>query len=99
MFRKSIITLSAAATLGLAALAPSPASAHRGGGHHMGGFHRMVAFHHVRAFRHVAFHHRFFIRRHFALIRAPIYVSDSCVRVYRVWTPWGLRLRREWVCG
>ena len=98
MFRKSIITVAAAATLGLAALAPSPASAHRGG-HYMGGFHHMVAFHHMRAFRHVAFHRRFFIRRHFALIRTPIYVSDSCVRVYRVWTPWGPRLRRAWVCG
>jgi hypothetical protein len=64
MFRKSIITLAAAAALCLVALAS--ASAHWGGGHrggHMGGF-RMGGFHHMGGFRHIGgfrhmggFHH------------------------------------------
>jgi hypothetical protein len=108
MFRKSIIALAAAATLGVAALASSPASAFHVG--HMGGFHRMGAFHQTRAFPHVAFRQRVFARRvafrhpiyvrhHFALMRAPILLSTSCwrihwVRIHRHW-----QRRRVWVCG
>jgi hypothetical protein len=108
MFRKSIIPLAAAATLGVAALASSPASAFHVG--HMGGFHRMGGFHQMRAFPHVAFRQHFFVRhvafrrpifvrRHFALIRAPILLHYGCMRVHRVWTHWGWRWRRVWVCG
>jgi hypothetical protein len=109
MFRPCIIALAAAATLGAAVLSPSPASA-RFGGHHMGG-HRMMAFHHMRAFPHtayrqrfivrhrLAFRHPFLVRRHFALIRAPILIDEGCWRVHHVWSPWGWRLRRVWVCG
>jgi hypothetical protein len=103
MFRKCILALAAAATLGAAALAPGPASA-RWGGHYMGG-HRMLAFHHVRAFPHTVYRQRFFVRhpffprRHFALIRAPILLGGSCWRVHHAWTPWGWRWHRMWVCG
>jgi hypothetical protein len=100
MFRNSIIALAATATLGVAALTPAPASAHWRGGHH-----HMWAFHHMRAFPHMAYHrrfyarHPFFVRHRFALIGAPILLSDGCVRTYRVFTPWGPRWRRVWVCG
>jgi hypothetical protein len=53
MFRKSIIALAAAAALGLAALAPGPASARWGGGGDMGGLH-------LGGFHRMAFRHRFF---------------------------------------
>lgn len=112
MFRKRIITLAAAATLGVAALASGPASAHWGGhwGGRWGGGHRMWAFHrvayhpryfayHPRFFvRRFAFRHPYFVRRHFVLIGRPI-LLDGCWRVYRVPTYWGWRWRRVWVCG
>jgi hypothetical protein len=111
MFRKCILTFAAAATLGAAALASTPASAHWGG-HHMGhmGVH-MVAFHQMRAFprvayrqhfvvRHrLAFRHPFFFRHRFAVVRAPILIDDGCWRVHHIWTDWGWRWRRIWVCG
>ena len=66
MFRKSIIALAAAATLGLAALASGPAEArwggHMGGHMHFGGFHHVGAFH-MRAYPRFAFRHRIFVRR------------------------------------
>jgi hypothetical protein len=107
MFRKCIITFAAIATLGVAALASGPASAHwggRGGGHwgggHCGG-HHMWAYHHPHFFvrERFAFRHPFFFRRHFALIGAPILFDDGCWRVHRVPTYWGWRWRRVWVCG
>jgi hypothetical protein len=110
MFRKSIIALAAAATLGAVALAPSSASAYWGGHHfggfRVGGFHRVwaprLAYHpHFFAVRHRFFvaRHPFFVRRHFAFIDAPILLDGGCWRVHRVWTPWGLRWHRVWVCG
>ena len=101
MFRKSIIALAAAATLGLAGLASGPAEAHWGGGHmgghmHMGGFHRMGAFH-MRAYPRFAFRHRFFVRR-FAVIRAP-FLIDGCWRVRWVHFHHHWRRHRVWVCG
>jgi len=98
MLRKSIIALAAAATLGVTALASSPASAHWGGWGH--GFHHGFFFH-----RSVAFHHPFvlgrpfFFRRHF--FAGPVLIDDDygCWRVRRVPTIWGWRWRRVWVCG
>jgi len=43
--------------------------------------------------------HPIFIRRHFAVIGAPIWLDGGCWRVYRVWTYWGWSWRRVWVCG
>jgi hypothetical protein len=100
MFRKSILALAAAATLGLAALASGPAEAHfghRGGHFHMGGFHR-VGFFHVRAHPHFAFRHRFFIRR-FAVLPAPILIDSGCWRIRWVHIHHHWRRHRIWVCG
>ena|SRR5258708_684155 len=98
MFRKCIISFAAAATLGVAALASGPASAHWGG--HWGGGH-MWASHHPHFFIRERFvlRHPYFVRHHFALIRAPILLDDGCWRVHRVPTYWGWRWRRVWVCG
>jgi len=95
MFRKSIIALAAAATLGLAALAPGPAEAR--GHFHMGGLHRVGVFH-VRAFPRFAFRHRLFVRR-FAVIRAPILINTGCWRVRWVHIHHHWRRHRVWVCG
>ncbi|HEY6259511.1 MAG TPA: sulfur globule protein precursor [Xanthobacteraceae bacterium] len=95
MLRKTIIALAAAATLGVGALASSPASAHWGGGWHHMGFHHGFFFH--RAF----VGHPFFFRRHFAFVGGPLYLDDDygCWRIRRVPTYWGWRWRRVWVCG
>lgn len=101
MFRKSIIALAAAATLGLAALASGPAEArwggHMGGHMHFGGFHHVGAFH-MRAYPRFAFRHRIFVRR-FAVIRAPIFIGSSCWRVRWVHVHHHWKRRRVWVCG
>ncbi len=97
MLRKTFITLAAAATLGVGALASSPASAHWG---HFGGFGHFGGYH--RAFFHPVFvGHPFFYRRHFAFIGGPLYLDSGygCWRVRRVPTFWGWRWRRIWVCG
>jgi hypothetical protein len=105
MFRKSIVTLAALATLGVAALTPGPASAHWRGGHHMWAFHHMRAYPHMAYRTHFFVRHRFavrhpiFLRHRFALIGAPILLDDGCVRVHKVWTPRGPRWRHVWVCG
>jgi hypothetical protein len=92
--RNSIIILAAAAMLGAVALVSTPASAH-----HMGGF-RVGGFHHVAYRQHFFYaRHPFFIRRHFALIGTPYWFDGGCWRVHRVWTYWGWRWRRVWVCG
>ncbi len=45
------------------------------------------------AFRHhVPFRHRFFVHRRFA------FADDDCFVVRHVWTHWGWRWRRVWVC-
>jgi hypothetical protein len=100
MFRKCIITFAALATLGVAALAAGPASAHWGG-RWGGGGHHMWAFHHPHFFarERFAFRHPFLFRRHLALIGPPILVDDGCWRIHRVPTYWGWRWRRVWVCG
>ena len=95
MFRKCIISFAAAATLGVAALASGPASAHWGGGHHMWAFHHPHFFIRER----FVFRHPYFVRHHFALIQAPILIDDGCWRIHRVPTYWGWRWRRVWVCG
>jgi hypothetical protein len=99
MFRKCIITFAALATLGVAALAPGPASAHWGG--RWGGGHHVWAFHHPHFFfrERFAFRHPFVFRRHFAWIGAPIFLDGGCWRTHRVPTYWGWRWRRVWVCG
>jgi hypothetical protein len=105
MFRKSIIALAAAATLGLAALASGPAEARgghggHGGGHfggHMGGHMHMGGFRHVGGFHQMAFRHRFFARR-FAVIRAPLFIDDGCWRVRRGHFRHHWRRHRFWVC-
>jgi hypothetical protein len=97
MLRKIVIALAAAATLGVGALASSPASAHWGGhwgGGHFG-FHRGFYFH--RAF----VGHPYFFHRRFAFVGGPLYIGDDygCWRFRRVPTYWGWRWRRVWVCG
>jgi hypothetical protein len=102
MVRKSIIAFATAAALG-AAVIPTGASAawhggfHGGHGFH-GGFH--PGFH--PGFRHFGFRHhdRFFVRDRFFFGPSFAFVDGpGCVRVRRVWTPWGWRWRRIWVCG
>ncbi len=98
MFRKSIIAFAAAATLGVAALASTPASAHWGhGGGHFGGGH--FGFHHAFFFHRGFVGHPFFFHR-YAFYR-PVYFDDGygCWRWRRVPTYWGWHWRRVWVCG
>jgi hypothetical protein len=99
--RNSIIIL-AAAMLGAVTLASSPASAHHMGGFRTGGFHG-GGFHgfHTWPIASIFFYarHPIFIRRHFAVIGAPIWLDGGCWRVHRVWTYWGWSWRRVWVCG
>jgi hypothetical protein len=103
MFRKSIIALAAAATLGLAALASGPAEArghfggHMGGHMHMGGFRHVGAFH-MRTYPRFAFRHRFFVHR-FAVIRAPLLIDSGCWRIRWVHFHHHWRRHRVWVCG
>jgi hypothetical protein len=104
MFRKSIIALAAAATLGVTALAAGPAAArwgghggHMGGHMHMGGFRHVGAFH-VHAYPRFAFRHRFFVRR-FAVLPAPILIDGGCWRVRWVHYYHHWRRHRIWVCG
>jgi hypothetical protein len=98
MFRKSIIALAAAATLGVGALVSTPASAHWGHwGGHFGGGH--FGFHHAFFFHRGFVGHPFFIHR-YAFYR-PIYIDGGygCWRWRRVPTYWGFHWRRVWVCG
>jgi hypothetical protein len=84
MFRKVALALAAAGSLGIAAFAPSSASAHDGGphfnrGHHGFGVHR--GWHDSRAhFRHHHFRHH------------------GCIQQRLVKTPWGFRYRPVNVC-
>jgi len=107
MVRKTLIAFAAAASLGAAALTPGAAAAAHGfrhGGH--AGMHGHFAPRHVVhnrfVFRHHVAHRPFFVRRHlrrhFAFVGGPLVVSDSCVVVRRVSTPWGWHWRRIWVC-
>jgi hypothetical protein len=55
-----------------------------------------LAFRHPRfAFRHPVVGPRFAFRH--PLVR-PRFAFASCSFIRRVWTPWGWRLRRVWVC-
>lgn len=59
------------------------------------GFNNRVRFaDHDRFFRH---HHRFF-RNRFAFSTFAFAGDDGCYAPRRVWTPWGWRWRRIWVC-
>jgi hypothetical protein len=68
-----------------------------------------VAFHVGRVGNGVAFRHRAFIHDRFAFrhhrfrffpgFYAASYIDDDCYFARRVWTPWGWRWRRVWVCG
>lgn len=84
MFRKVALALAAAGSLGIAAFAPSSASAYDGGphfnrGHHGFGVHR--GWHDSRAhFRHHHFRHH------------------GCIQQRLVKTPWGFRYRPVNVC-
>lgn len=60
----------------------------------IGGFHRPFVGPGRFAFRHHRFH-----RFHNGFFFASIDDSYGCVAVSRVWTPWGWRWRRVWVCG
>jgi hypothetical protein len=57
------------------------------------------------AFRHHGFvnHRRFAFRHHHVRhFRTGVFVAsidDGCFVVRQVWTPWGWRWRRVWVCG
>ena len=84
-----------AATLGVAALGSSPASARWGGWGWHGGFHHGVFVHHP-----FVVGRPFFFRRHF--FAGPVFIDSdeySCWRLRRVPTIWGWRWRRVWVCG
>ncbi len=108
MLRKCIITLAAAASLGTVALAPGTASAAwHSWGHrdaiedrleHRAFFRHRIAFDRIedRLEHRSFFRHPF--RRDFAFVRAPL-VADGCLRLRHVWTPWGWRWHRVWVCG
>jgi hypothetical protein len=48
-------------------------------------------------FRHHRFHHRFAFAVPFA-VGAYAAAYDSCYRLHRVWTPWGWRWHRVYVC-
>src|SRR6266568_1399038 len=65
---------------------------------HTGHFGNSFAFRH-RAFIHDRFafrHHRF---RHFPHSFFVASIGDDCFVARQVWTPWGWRWRRVWVCG
>ncbi len=103
-----------AATALLCTLLASTAASARGGGHGgmggghggmgggrgglgvggMHGFHRPFVGPGRFAFRHHRFH-----RFHNGFFFASIDDGYGCVTVSRVWTPWGWRWRRVWVCG
>ena len=80
-----------------------------GGGFHGGGFHggRFAAFHGRNLGSHFAFRHRAAFRNRFAFRHrvafrnrfAFVGYGNDCVVVRQVWTPWGSRWRRFWVCG
>jgi hypothetical protein len=115
MQHKSIITLATAALLGFAVLVPQAALAQMRFSGAQGTFASThfahspnvspVAFHNRFAFRdrfafhnRLAFHHRFLAFRHPFAFAAAV-ADDGCFRVHRVWTSWGWRWRRIWVCG
>jgi hypothetical protein len=103
MMRKSLVLLAVAATLGIAAAqAPASAAFHGTGMHtfHGGNFGALGN----RAFagHRFAFHDRFAFRHHFFPFRhrfAFATVDGGCFAVRRVWSPWGWRWHRVWVCG
>jgi len=87
MLRKLSLAAVAAVSLGVAALAPTAASAHWHGGFHGGGFH------------HGGFRHHFGGPRFF--IGGPSYYSygyGGCYQRRLVPTPWGPRWRLVNVC-
>ena len=96
---KSILALVAAVSLGAMTLLPSTADArHRGWHHGWGHHHGWHGWHHHGWRR---WHHP---RRYYwgpwpyAAWAGPVVVGHPCVRLRRVWTPWGLVWRRVWVC-
>jgi hypothetical protein len=99
MFHKTILALSAALLVGLAAFAPTSADArpahggfHRAGIH--GGFHGGFRHH----FGHVTYRHG--LRHRFVAGGPVVYGYGSpCIRVHRTLTPWGVRYHRVNVCG
>jgi len=104
MQRKSIITLAAAALVGFAVLVPQAASAQMRFGMHSAfvphaAFHNGFAFHNRVAFHSFPFHHRFFAFRRPFVFSTVVANDVGCFRVRPVWTPWGWRWRRIWVCG
>lgn len=50
------------------------------------------------AFRHHFRHHHRFFRNRFAFSSFAFVGDDDCFVLRRVWTHWGWRLRRIWVC-
>jgi hypothetical protein len=91
MFRKLSLAAVAAVSLGLAALAPTAASAHWHGGH--GGFHG-------GGFHHGGFRHHFGGPRFF-FAGGPSYYNygyGGCYQRRLVPTPWGPRWRLVNVC-
>lgn len=95
MLRKTIIAFAAAATLGVAALASTPAAARWGGWGFHHDFHRGSFVRNPFVVR-----HPFFFHRHF--FAGPVLIDSDeygCWRLRRVPTVWGWRWRRVWVCG
>jgi hypothetical protein len=83
-----MIAVAAAATLGGAASTGALAAPHGGlfGGHFGGGH-----FGHFGGGPGLSFG--------FGVGPGYAYDYDGCYRLHRVWTPWGWRLRRAYVCG
>ena len=100
MLRKLMMTCVAAATIAVVAM-PTEASARwRGGGWHGGGWHG-GGWH--GGGWHGGWRGYGFRRGYYPLYGAGIgmgvYGAYSCIRTVRVFTPYGPRWRRVWVCG
>jgi uncharacterized membrane protein len=84
--RRTLLAIGAAAALAVAALPTSASAQHWGGhwgGHHFGG--PGISF-------------GFGVSPYSAYDYDYGDYGPGCYRVHRVWTPWGPRLRRMWVC-
>jgi hypothetical protein len=107
MLRKALIALVAAAAMGVAFIPTESSAAGRGGGggFHGGGFHGGFA---GRGFAGRGFRGGFFpgVAVGYGLgyyggpyyAYDPYYGGDGCWHVRRMWTPYGWRWRRHYVC-
>jgi hypothetical protein len=90
MLRRIVIAVAAAATIGVGASTGALAAPH---GDHFGG--RFDGGHFGHFGGGPGFSFGFGVSPGYAYD----YDYDGCYRLHRVWTPWGWRLRRVYVCG